>query len=156
MPPCGETNMPGRSQTFEVEAQSDSLPILRKELGSLLEATGFSAREKNDLLLSVDEVLTNVIRHGYRDKTSGAEKGKISLLFSDLEDRVEIKIEDKAPCFDPRKVPSPVLPSEKPGGLGIHLVRSLMDEIHYEALKPKGNRLRLIKYKGEKKGNMEK
>ena len=142
--------MSTQPKTFEIEPEAESLPKLRKKLRFLLEEAGFGAKTMNDLLVSVDEVLANVIRHGYCGKPKGKEK--IHVSFSDWGDRAEILIEDKSPCFDPGKIPAPKLPSEKPGGLGIHLIRTLTDELHYEALAPAGNRLRLVKFKKEKKG----
>ena len=138
------------ASTFEISAESQSLAPLRSKLRGLLGSAGFDTRSVHDILLSVDEVLTNVIRHGLGGSANGGSKGKISISFSDKGDRVEIQVEDPGPCFDPRTLPAPKLPSEKPGGLGIYLVRSLMDEIDYEPLKPQGNRLRLVKYKKRK------
>ena len=140
--------MPAQTKKFEVEPEAEKLSPLRKKLRLLFEEAGFDAKAVNDLLLCVDEVLVNVIRHGYGGQC--CRDDKIHISFSDLRDRAEILIEDQSPCFDPRKVPAPKLPSEKPGGLGIHFIRTLTDELHYEALKPAGNRLRLVKYK--KKG----
>ena len=136
---------------FEIEAKSENLPPFRKKLRSLLEAAGFAEKPTHDILLSVDEVLTNVIRHAYGGKSSVKGEPKIQITVSEHVDRVEILVEDQGPCFDPRTIPAPKLPSTKPGGLGIYLVRTLMDEMDYEAVKPKGNRLRLTKYKKERK-----
>ena len=135
--------------TFEVAPEAENLAPLRKKLRSVFEEAGFDEKAVNDLLLSVDEVLVNVIRHGYEGTCEGKEK--IRITFSDWEDHAEISIEDKSPCFDPRKIAEPKLPPDKPGGLGIHLIRTLTDELHYEALRPAGNRLRLVKYKKERK-----
>ncbi len=135
------------THTFELDVRSSNLPPFRQKLRSLLEASSFDAKALHDVILSVDEVLANVIRHAYGGKEGRAESGKIRVTFSDRGEHAEIVIQDEGPCFDPRSVPAPELPSRKPGGLGIYLVRSLMDEIHYEALSPRGNRLRLIKYK---------
>ncbi len=138
---------------FKVPAKVDTLAPVRKKLQLLLESAGFDSKATHDVLLSVDEVLTNVIRHAYKCKPGEPEKGQISVSFSEFEDRAEIIIEDEGPCFDPRSIPAPKLPSEKPGGLGIFLVRSLMDELHYEPLKPQGNRLRIVKFKKAKERN---
>ncbi len=137
------------AKIFEVEPEAASLPPLRKELRSLFEGAGLNEKNTNDLLLCVDEVLTNIIRHGYGEKIK--KKDRIHVSFSDLGKQAEIIIEDKSPCFDPRKVPIPKLPCDTPGGLGVHLIRSLTDELYYEALKPAGNRLRLVKYKNQDK-----
>ena len=142
--------MPTPVKMFKVEPEAKSLPPLRQKLRSLLEAAGFDEKPAYDLLLSLDEVLANVIRHGYGENVTRGRKDKIQVSFLDFGDRAEILIEDKSPCFDPRKAPVPQLPRETPGGLGIHLIRSLTDELHYEALKPVGNRLRLVKYKKPK------
>jgi len=137
------------TDTFELAAQPDSLAPFRKKLRTRLEQACFDDKTVHNVLLSVDEVLTNVIRHAYGE---GNEKGKdkMQVSFSEFDDRVEILVEDKGPHFDPLKVPLPKLPSDKPGGLGIYLVRSFMDEVNYEIIQPKGNRLRLVKYKKEK------
>lgn len=142
--------MPPILNTFEVLAHSSHLAPFRKKLRSLLEEAGFDEKKTHDVLLSVDEVLTNVIRHAYGSQNENQGPDKIRVSFSNSEDRAEIVIEDQGPSFDPSRFPSPSLPPEKPGGLGIHLVRSLIDELHYESLKPKGNRLRLVKYKNKK------
>lgn len=141
--------------TFEVPAKVSTLAPFRKKLQSLLKDAEFDSKATHDVLLSVGEVLTNAIRHGYGCKAGEREKGKIRVSFSGFDDRAEIVIEDEGPCFDPREVPAPKLPSEKPGGLGIFLVRSLMDEVHYEPLKPQGNRLRLVKFKKAKERNLK-
>lgn len=141
------------AQTFEIEAESGSLGPFRQKLRSFLESASFDAKRVQEILLSVDEVLTNIIRHGYGGKDPNKAHEKIRISFSDLKDRGEIVIEDGGPGFNPCAAPLPKLPSEKPGGLGIYLVRTLMDELHYEPLKPKGNRLRLVKYKQSKERN---
>ena len=135
------------AQRFELDANSSSLSPFRQKLKSLLETMGLGEKAVHDVILSVDEALTNVIRHAY-----GGEKNakKIQVMLSDQTKQIEIVIEDQGPCFDPRTQPAPELPPQKPGGLGIHFVRTLMDRVDYEALKPQGNRLRLIKYKKEK------
>lgn len=134
------------TSTFEIEAKSTSLSPFRSKLRSLVESAGFDAKTTHDILLCVDEILANVIRHGYGEE-AGTDEKKIHVSFSEFADRVEVLIEDQGLCFDPLSIPLPELPPQKPGGLGLYLVRSLSDEVHYEALRPRGNRLRLVKYK---------
>jgi serine/threonine-protein kinase RsbW len=64
--------------------------------------------------------------------------------------RVVVTIEDRGPPFDPADAPSPALdaPAEdRPlGGLGWHLIRQVMDEVHHAHDVRTGNRLTLVKH----------
>jgi len=81
--------------------------------------------------LALDELLSNIVRHGY----AGAE-GNITLTFAQTDDTISIEIVDAAPEFDPRKAPAPEttspVESRRPGGLGVFLAESLLDELSYE------------------------
>jgi anti-sigma regulatory factor (Ser/Thr protein kinase) len=85
----------------------------------------------HDLALVLEEVLTNVIRHGY-----GAEQeGRIDLSAEVHDGRLRLEVRDRARPFDPLRATPPDLEAdlaERPvGGLGIFLVRRLMDRVEY-------------------------
>ncbi len=84
------------------------------------------------LNLSVDEILTNVTTHG---AAGGAGAPSIRLRLAASDEAIEIEITDNGPAFDPLAQAPPDTSAgieERPiGGLGIHLVRSLMDEVRY-------------------------
>jgi len=94
--------------------------------------------------LAVDEALTNIIRHAYQEKP-----GKMVICVTVDSDKIEIVLEDQGKKFDPTQVPSPELPRHKPGGLGVHFIRTIMDQMIYDDQGPAGNRLRLIKHKAK-------
>ena len=94
--------------------------------------------------MAVDEALTNVIRHAYQGKP-----GKMTVFVKVTGDKIEITLEDLGKKFDPTRVPSPELPRHKPGGLGIHFIRTIMDQMIYDDQYSEGNRLRLIKHKSK-------
>jgi serine/threonine-protein kinase RsbW len=102
---------------------------------------------KYALRLAVEEVCTNLIRHGYR----GRPAGPIEIEVHDERDRVTIVIRDRSPPFDPARAPPPDLTSDlehRPiGGRGWHLVKQMIDEIDYVADTPSGNVLTLVKRK---------
>lgn len=82
--------------------------------------------------LSLEELATNVINHGYRD---GGEHA-FTVAFSAEGGRVTAVVTDDAPAFDPLARP-PVdihapLEERAIGGLGIHLVKKFMDDVRYE------------------------
>ncbi len=85
----------------------------------------------SDLNLVLEEVVSNVIRHGYR----GREDGEVSIGLHLTGRVVTITVEDEGTPFNPLDHPDPQLampPEERMvGGLGIYLVRQLMDEVNY-------------------------
>lgn len=82
--------------------------------------------------LCVEEVLSNVIRHG----CAPGQGCDIQVRYEILDGGIEVEVSDNAPAFDPLSLPPPDLnaPIEqrKAGGLGVFLVRKIMDEVHYE------------------------
>lgn len=82
--------------------------------------------------LVVEELASNVIRHG----SAGTGSRTIEVAVHLEADRAIIGVSDDGPPFDPTSRPSPnleqSLADRKPGGLGIHLVRSLAESMRYE------------------------
>lgn len=85
-----------------------------------------------DIHVVLDEVLSNILKYAYGDKAQ--HKIRVKLTARDAE--VEIGIEDDGQPFDPLTQPTPdlTLPlAQRPeGGLGVHFVRSLMDDVRYK------------------------
>lgn len=127
---------------FELSASSEVLSPFRKELRQILSAEGWEKKSVDEILLAVDEALTNIIRYAYQGKP-----GKMTISIFASDDKIEIVIEDQGKKFDPTQVPPPELPRQKPGGLGVHFIKTIMDHVVYEGHKVEGNRLRLIKHK---------
>jgi anti-sigma regulatory factor (Ser/Thr protein kinase) len=82
--------------------------------------------------LALEEVLSNVIRHGYDD---GGEH-EIVLVLRVGGSGVEVRVEDDGKEFDPLAAPPPQLDlplaSRRVGGLGLHLLRAFVREVRYE------------------------
>jgi anti-sigma regulatory factor (Ser/Thr protein kinase) len=102
-----------------------------------VEAFGADAGLSSDLTyrltLALDEIASNVIRHGYSDKNDHLFEIRLSVADGG---KVTAVIEDDGHPYDPRESPAPdlSLPIETrgPGGLGMFLVRQIMDSIDYE------------------------
>ena len=127
---------------FELTASSEVLSPFRKELRQILNQAGWEKKTAEEILLAADEALTNIIRHAYEGKP-----GTMTVSVLTDEEKIEIVLEDRGKKFDPTRVPSPELPRHQPGGLGIHFIRTIMDQMIYDDQGPAGNRLRLIKHK---------
>lgn len=81
--------------------------------------------------VALDEILSNIIRHA--QPGSGAREIELAVTLQD--DGVEMSVWDDGPAFDPLRVPEPDVEAgieeRRPGGLGVHLVRRLMEKIEY-------------------------
>jgi serine/threonine-protein kinase RsbW len=105
---------------------------------------GLGEVEAGRCQLAVDEACTNVIEHGY----GGEDRGVIDLVCQVREGELVVTILDHAAPFDPNQVPAPQLNASldelKVGGLGIYLMRQVMDAVEFSA-EAGGNRLVLVK-----------
>ena len=103
-----------------------------------------SERVRHDMSIAVDEIISNIIHHSYRDD---AEHG-ISLSLSLHPGELHAEIVDDGPEFDPlahqATRPSGSVKERALGGLGLHLVTSLMDNVRYVRMGD-GNHLTLVK-----------
>ncbi len=131
---------------IELSSNPAYLSGARELISSVCKRLGFDDLTCSKVALAVDEALCNVIRHGYK-----YEEGKpiwMSLwpLMSDGEvDGIRLVIEDEADQVDPTHMKGRELEDVKPGGLGVHIIRDVMDEVSYEAREGKGMRLTLVK-----------
>jgi serine/threonine-protein kinase RsbW len=107
---------------------------------------GLNEAETYAVQLAVDEATTNIIEHGYGQECPN----RIDVTCEILEDGLKIVIYDDAEPFNPETVPEPEmnvsLEELKPRGLGIYLMRRMMDEVRYEPTKDQGNTLTMIKH----------
>jgi two-component system cell cycle response regulator DivK len=111
-------------------------------------AAGTPAETLHAVRLAVEEVCLNVMLHGYAHGSAGP----LRVAVERRDDALLVVVADEAPPFDPATAPKPCLdaPLEEraPGGLGWHLVRSVMDEVRYERADPVGNVVTLVKRLG--------
>lgn len=131
-------------ETVEIRLPSDPklLKIVRAAVSHLCELQGFSAETQNGVTLAVDEACTNVIKHAYQNRVDRP----ILITCRVRADRLEVVIRDYGKKADLNKIKSRELEDVRPGGLGVHLIRSVMDEVVYDRTPARGNRLILAKY----------
>ena len=107
---------------------------VQQKITQFCDLLGVKGRPLHAFNLAVDEVLTNIIRHGY-GTTGDAPPHEIRIHLRVADDELSADIEDDAREFDPVKYPrvdcTKPLEERQPGGLGLHLVRSLIHGIEY-------------------------
>jgi serine phosphatase RsbU (regulator of sigma subunit)/anti-sigma regulatory factor (Ser/Thr protein kinase)/ACT domain-containing protein len=135
-----------RKEEIKVLAVNSELATIRDFIGRVGEKNRFEDRVISALKLVVDEVCTNIIRHGYRDIKNG------EILVRAIVRRLSftIIIIDRGKSHDPRNTKDPDLHKYvsigKRGGLGTFMVRKLIDDIQYNVT-GRGNELRLTKFR---------
>lgn len=118
--------------SFTLVNRLGELESLRERLECFADEAGLGPRGLFELNLVLDELVTNIISYGYPSE----ETHFIDLSLSVEGDELTAVIEDAGAPFDPLLAKSPDIgaPIEERsvGGLGIHLARNLVREMHYE------------------------
>lgn len=104
----------------------------------------------NRLQIAVDEAVTNIIEHGYEDTPRGS--ATIEVVVDVNHERYRVDIIDQGLSFDPGKSADEVdiaahVAQGKSGGLGIFLMRRIMDQVDYHFRAGKKNQLSLVKFR---------
>lgn len=127
---------------LKLQAELGLLSRIRDYAIETAEALGVTPTVFMDLRLAIDEAVTNILTHGY------GGPGEIELELSVDDSNLVVRLRDKAPTFDPALAPPTDLRTpdqrEPPGGFGIFLMESAMDEIIHRKLED-GNELTMIK-----------
>jgi len=134
---------PGSPLKFRMRMASDPrlLRVVRSTVSELAAVWGFEGEQCRRITLAVDEALSNIIRHAYKNRCDR----EIDLNCQAHSDCLEFSFVDHGEAADPSKFCAQPLSELAPGGRGTHIIRQIMDEVCYERL-PEGNLLRLKKY----------
>ena len=127
---------------LRIAASVDQLRRIREAVREAVESCGCNAECAADIVMAVDEACQNVIRHAYCDDPGGAIELEIERCGEDL----VISLRDFAPEVDPEEVKPRDLDEIRPGGLGTHLIREMVDSADF--IRPEsggGNLLRMVK-----------
>ena len=132
------------SPKLKLSCCTSALVELRSFLQRSLEAYGFSEVDRHQVTLAVEEVCTNLIIHSHASNP----KEVIYLEVKELKEKLAIEITDKGDAFNLLEYEVPdlkkVIEEKRKGGIGIYLVKKIMDEIEFESKNGK-NTCRLIK-----------
>ncbi|MEA2175842.1 MAG: serine/threonine-protein kinase RsbW [Blastocatellia bacterium] len=134
-----------RKFTLHVPSSTENLVLIREFVSTIGAQAGLEDSDIGKLELAVDEACANVIEHAY-----GHDITKEVIVRATFDDEtLRIDVEDTGRGFDPQSVPSEELErlvqARKSGGLGMRLMKSLMDEVHYEIAPGEKNELHMMK-----------
>ena len=132
----------------ELLSNPQYLSGVRELVAGVAKRLGFNDLGCSQVALAIDEALCNVIRHGYDRATDRPIWVSIWPIEGEDEVGMRIVIEDEARQVDPGVIRSRDLDDVRPGGLGVHIIGEVMDEVTYERREPQGMRLTLVKRVG--------
>ena len=123
-------------------ARAEELRRVRDAVRAFALTQGCGPDCAGDIAMAVDEACQNIIRHGYRWDPHGTIELALERAGADL----VVLLRDSAPTVDPARIRPRDLDDTRPGGLGTHLIRSVMDRAEFVTpAGGRGNELRLVK-----------
>ncbi len=138
---------PARHVELTITSNAKSLAVVRSALAQMAEMEAFTSEDVYKVTLAVDEALANVIRHGYL----GAKDQPIHITLEGLDGPdgrrgIRITVRDHGRQVDPLTIRGRDLNDVRPGGLGVHIMRTIMDSVEYTCPIDGGMMLRMVKY----------
>lgn len=142
--PCPEPAAFSRKLAARLEA----IAPLTDELSEWAEAAGAPVGVTSRMALMLDELITNIVTHGYPPGVTGEVE-----LHAEVHDAaLDVRLRDWGVAFNPLELPEPdtslSLEERAIGGLGVHFVRRMADELSYQRVGEGAegrNELRIVK-----------
>ena len=130
---------------LRITNETKNLSLVRQVVGEVLDRTPFGKDDKAKIILAVDEAVANVVEHAYEGK-----QGDIDLVFALDGERLQITIRDNGKKFNPEMIATPDIHEHikrgLKGGLGMFLMRKIMDEVRYSLDSTYVNELVMVKF----------
>lgn len=131
---------------LEVKAELENLTVIDDFITESMKQLGMKKDETLQVRLAINEACTNIIQYAY----SGGSEEPIIVLCSMSGNDLVIEIRDWGRPFDPEAVPQPDIESglfeRKEGGVGIFLMRQMMNDVRYTFCAGRYNELRMTKH----------
>ncbi len=141
---------------LRIPSETDNLELIREFVTKVAEKVGFDSDDIGKIELACDEACTNVIKHAYSSDNKNG-KNSLDILIKVNLDKFTLMVTDHGKGFDPNSIKTPnmkeYLAQLKVGGLGIYLMKTLMDEVDYQMEPGVKNQVKMVKYFIDKKNS---
>ena len=128
-----------------VKSRTENLSLIRDFISNKASTAGLIKEDIENIMLAVDEACTNIIKHAY----SSYPDGEIVIKLEFNSEKILITIIDHGGIFNPDSVPDPDLQkyyqNGRVGGLGMYLMKTLMDDVKYISVPGEYNKVLLSK-----------
>lgn len=126
---------------LNIKSHPKNLARIRKEILSAASVTHLSEEIIASIILAVDETCSNIIRHSYKNNPDC----QINLTIELTKESLCITIKDNGTAFDICSAQPRDVTDIKPGGLGIYIIKQVMDDVEYCRTSDGYNQIKLIK-----------
>ncbi|MDR1028325.1 MAG: ATP-binding protein [Clostridiales Family XIII bacterium] len=124
-----------------VPGKPEYVRTVRLAVSSLANKIGFDIEAIEDIKVAVSEACSNIVCH------SDIDSDRLYQVACNIcDDRIEILIEDEGVGFDMDMYEEPSPDQIKEGGLGVFIIRALMDEVNVRSEVGSGTRIKMVKY----------
>jgi serine/threonine-protein kinase RsbW len=134
-----------KTKKLKVKSKTENLSVIRDFISSSAADAGVAPDALENIILAVDEACTNIIKHAYKSFPDG----KLIIKTKSTLNRFVVSITDYGKSFEPEMIPEPDLQKyyrqRRVGGLGMYLMKTLMDEVKYVSIPGKYNEVLLSK-----------
>jgi serine/threonine-protein kinase RsbW len=124
-----------------VPGKPEYVKTVRLAISSLAGCAGFDVEAVEDIKVAVSEACSNIVCHGIKERNTVYE-----VSCEMLEDRIIICVVDQAGGYDTRQYREPDPGTLKEGGLGIFIIKALMDEVRIRSEIGRGTEIHMTKY----------
>lgn len=130
---------------LSVPSKPEYVGVIRLTLAAIASRIGFDVEKIEDMKVAVAEACTNAIVHG----CGCGQENKFNIDFVLTGEKITISVYDEGVGCQVDNIQEPDLSKPKEGGLGIFIIKSLMDDVEIKSEKGKGMMIKMIKYLGD-------
>ena len=126
---------------MSLPCKAEYVGVVRLTVSAIANRMGFNIEEIEDIKVAVAEGCTNAIKHGLDEK--------FDINIDGFENKLQIQIRDTGKGYKVEEVGSPDLSNPKEGGLGIFIIKTLMDEVELKSQIGIGSEIKMVKFLGD-------
>ncbi len=134
-----------KEKELRVKSRTENLAKIREFIQDFASSAGFKQDAIDNMTLACDEACTNIIKHAYKSYPDG----EIVIKLKCENNKLVITIIDFGKAFQPESIPEPDIQEyyrqHRVGGLGMYLMKTLMDDVKYISIPGKYNQVLLSK-----------
>jgi serine/threonine-protein kinase RsbW len=134
-----------KTKVLKVKSKTENLSVIRDFISTSAAEARVTPDVVENIILAVDEACTNIIKHAYKSFPDG----ELIIKTKSTQSRFVISITDYGNSFEPDSIPEPDLQKyyrqKRVGGLGMYLMKTLMDDVKYVSIPGKHNEVLLSK-----------